>query len=130
MTFQCSFTNARPQTTGLQITLTRHLHLPNVPPSEKTPLQITDTLTTVAFRGPEYIVHPGTEGVASLVFDVPRNARSVKGGPREGDEDEDKLTECLFEVKSTLTIKMGLPLGRSGLIQLVDDHLLMVHSRV
>ena len=112
--FRCSATYTCAQTTGLQLSLTRHLHLPNIPPSEKTPLRISDTLTTVAFRGPEYIVHPCTEGVASLVFDVPRTARSVKGGPREGDENEDKLTECLFEVKCTLTIKIGLPLGRSG----------------
>jgi hypothetical protein len=107
------------QTTGLQISLTRRLHLANMPTSEKSPLQISDTLTTVAFRGPEYIVQPGAEGVASLVFDVPRNVRSVKGGPRDGDE-EGKVTDCLFEVKCTLAIKIGLPLGRlvymSGII--------------
>ena len=83
-----------------------------MPPSGKAALQISDTLTTVAFRGPEYIVQPGTEGVASLVFDVPRKARSVKGGPRDGDEEEGKVTDCLFEVKCTLGIKIGLPLGR------------------
>jgi len=69
-------------------------------------------LTTVAFRGPEYIVQAGTEGVASLVFDVPRNARSVKGGPRDGDEETGNVTDCLFEVKCTLGIKIGLPFGR------------------
>lgn len=90
----------------------RSLQLPNAPTSDKSPLQISDTLTTVAFRGPEYIVHPGTEGVASLVFDVPRSARSVKGGPRDGDEEEGKVTECLFEVRCTLSVKIGLPLGR------------------
>lgn len=57
-------------------------------------------------------MHPGTDGMASLVFDVPRNARSVKGGPRESDEEEGKTTECLFEVRCTLDIKIGLSFGR------------------
>jgi len=57
-------------------------------------------------------VQPGTEGVASLVFDVPRNARSVKGGPRDGDGQQETVTDCLFEVRCTLGIKIGLPLGR------------------
>jgi hypothetical protein len=57
-------------------------------------------------------VQPGTEGVASLVFDVPRNARSVKGGPRDGDGQQGTVTDCLFEVRCTLGIKIGLPLGR------------------
>jgi len=92
--------------------LTRNLHLAKVPALEQAPLQISDTLTTVAFRGPEYLVHPGTEGVASLVFDVPQNARSLKGGPRDGDEEEGKTTDCLFEVRCTLGIKIGLPFGR------------------
>lgn len=83
-----------------------------MPASDKASLQITDTLTTVAFRGPDYIVQPGTEGVASLVFDVPRNARTVKGGPRDGDGQQGTVTDCLFEVRCILQIKVGLPFGR------------------
>ncbi|KII84382.1 hypothetical protein PLICRDRAFT_69836, partial [Plicaturopsis crispa FD-325 SS-3] len=69
------------KSTGLGITLTRSLHLPNVPATEKQPLQISDSLTTVAFRGQEYIVPPGTEGVANLVFDIPKNAREPSDSP-------------------------------------------------
>lgn len=94
------------------------MHLPHAPASEKSPLQISDTLTTVAFRGPEYIVQPGTEGMASLVLDIPRNARSVKGGHREGDEGEGEIIECLFEVRCTLDIKIGLQFGRFANISL------------
>jgi len=109
------------RTTGLQISLTRTLHFPNPPPSDKPTLQLSDTLTTVAFRGPEYIVQPGSEGVASLVIDVPRDARSVKGGPRAGDEGErdgeqSVTTACLFEVRCTLGIKIGLPFGSKDIL--------------
>jgi len=113
------------RTTGLQISLTRSLHLGNVPTLEKASLQITDTLTTVAFRGPDYIMQPGAEGVASLVFDVPRNARSVKGGPRDGDGQQGAVTDCLFEVRCTLGIKIGLPLGSKDI--LLDLPVTIVH---
>jgi hypothetical protein len=63
------------------------------------PLRISDTSTNVAFRGPEYIVAPGVEGVASLVFDVPNHARGVKGGMRDGNESEVRQTDALFEVR-------------------------------
>ncbi|KAF8344755.1 hypothetical protein F5887DRAFT_1283095 [Amanita rubescens] len=96
--------------TGLTLTLTRLLVLPSV---EKQPLQISDTLTNVAFRGPEYIIHPGVEGVANLVFDIPKTAREVKGGvyldegyhsPRE--------TQSLFEVQCIVSVKMTMGIGR------------------
>lgn len=89
------------------------LHLPKLPASEKSPLQITDTLTTVPFRGPEYIIPPGAEGVASLVFDIPRHARTVKGGTREGTEMEPRVTAALFEVKCLLSVKIGMGFGKS-----------------
>ena len=70
-------------------------------------LQISDTLATVPYRGPEYLVHSGTEGIANLVFDVPRNARGVVGGLRDGGDEGDnnriaegeksgRYTESLF----------------------------------
>src|SRR5262245_23694782 len=98
--------------TGLFITLTRSLHLPNLPPHEKAPLEITDTLATIAFRGQEYIIPPGAEGVASLVFDVPKNSRGVKGGTRQGGEEEARMTEPLFEVRCVVGIKLGMGIGR------------------
>jgi hypothetical protein len=80
--------------------------------SDKAPLQISDTLTSVNFRGAEYIVQPGVEGVANLVFDVPRSAKSVKGGIREDDDDEDRKCAALFEVRCIVAVKMSMGLGR------------------
>jgi hypothetical protein len=71
-----------------------------------------DTLSTVAFRGPEYIILPGTEGIASLVFDIPKDAKGVKGGIREGDQAKGETTEPLFEIKCTVGVKLTMGFGR------------------
>lgn len=48
-----------------------------------------------------------------MVFDVPRNARGVKGGAREqAEEGERHHTEALFEVKTSVLIKIGMGVGR------------------
>ena len=81
---------------GIDITLGRHLHLP-LPAhgsgnhkKAPSPLQISDTLASFAFRGPEYTANPGTEGIVQLIFDVPRTAHTVSAHPRHGgDVDED-----------------------------------------
>ncbi|KAG6918440.1 hypothetical protein DXG01_014621 [Tephrocybe rancida] len=95
--------------TGLTLALTRMLVLPGLKAGETSPLQISDVLTTVPFRGLEYIIPPGAEGVASLVFDVPKHARGVRGGSYEGDESEGRSSESLFEVRCIvgITINMG-----------------------
>ncbi|KAG5718451.1 hypothetical protein E4T56_gene4118, partial [Termitomyces sp. T112] len=95
--------------TGLTLSLTRLLVLPGLNPGEISPSQISDNLTTLSFDGPEYIITPGTEGVASLVFDVPEHARGVRAGPYEGDESENRTSESIFEVRCILgiTINMG-----------------------
>lgn len=97
------------QNTGLTLTLTRSLVLPG---NRESPLQLSDVLTTVPFRGPDYIVPPGAEGVASLVFDIPEHARGVRGGPFEGDESETRRTQAIFEVRCVVEIKMSMGLGR------------------
>ena len=87
--------------------------MPNIPPTQKQPLQISDTLTSVSFRGPEYILQPGLEGVANLVFDVPAMARSVRGGPRDEDDDGNRVRlPALFEVRCIVTVKVPLGPGR------------------
>ncbi|KAJ7621716.1 hypothetical protein DFH06DRAFT_1232550 [Mycena polygramma] len=101
--------------TGLVITLTRTLVLSGIPASEKQPLQISDTLVTVPFRGEEYIIPPGAEGVASLVFDVPKHARGVKGGLLYGDESAPKPTQSIFEVRCVLGIKMTMGFGNKDI---------------
>ncbi|KAK7461662.1 hypothetical protein VKT23_008089 [Stygiomarasmius scandens] len=106
--------------TGLSVTLSRILVLPDSAKNAP-PLEITDTLTTVPFKGPEYIIPPGAEGVASLVFDVPRSAKGVKGGvylgdvlenlPRDGEDKKVKESESLFEVRCIVGVKMSMGLG-------------------
>ncbi|KAF5379738.1 hypothetical protein D9615_005784 [Tricholomella constricta] len=95
---------------GLTLVLSRTLVLPGVKPGEPSALQISDVLTTVPFRGAEYVIQPGAEGVASLVFDVPKHARGVRGGTLEGDESEGRTSESLFEVRCIvgITINMGI----------------------
>lgn len=117
------------KTSGIHITLGRHLHLPSpahgsgkkAPP----PLQISDTLASIAFRGPEYTSNPGTEGIAQLVFDVPRTARTVSAHPRHAgdvEENEDeaiavkKRTPPLFEIRGVVTIRISMPLGSTDIV--------------
>ena len=90
--------------------MTRELYLPNVPATQKQPLQISDSVLSVSFRGPEYIIQPGVEGVANLVVDIPKHARGVRGGRRLGDGN--KSTECLFEVRCTVSVKLAMGIGR------------------
>lgn len=99
------------KTTGLTLTLTRTLHLPNLG-SSKNPFQITDTVVTVPFRGAEYTIGPGVEGVANLVFEVPRAARGVKGGTREmTDDGSHRHIEALFDVQTAVTVTIGMGVG-------------------
>lgn len=73
----------------------------------------------VPYRGPEYTILPGVEGVANLVFDVPRHARTVRGGTLDGDEeasDKDAVrhTESLFEIRCKIEVKLSMGMGRSA----------------
>lgn len=73
---------------------------------------------TVPFRGPEYIIPPGSEGIANLVFDVPKHARGVRGGMLDGEELEEggqrRISESLFEVRCKIEVKLGMGMGRYG----------------
>ena len=117
----------RVQAAGLSLTLIRRLHLPMaaMPAGKGAAFQLSDTLLTVPFKGPEYQVPPGGEGVANLVFDIPRFARGVRGGQRQSAEGElslaegahndltsGKLTDALFEVRCIVQIKLSLGIGR------------------
>jgi hypothetical protein len=89
--------------------------------SQRSPIQISDTLVTVPFRGPEYIIPPGAEGVASLVFDVPRDARGARGGLLEGDYAGLDPKESLFEVQCTVSVKMSMGFGRFAIFILTHS---------
>ncbi|PCH42534.1 hypothetical protein WOLCODRAFT_163865 [Wolfiporia cocos MD-104 SS10] len=101
---------------GLSLSLRRELHLPNLSSSQKQPLQISDTLTSVSFKGPEYIIQPGVEGVANLVFDLPKNARGVKGGLRQSDEEGGMQAQPLFEVRCTVEVRLTMGIGSKDIV--------------
>jgi hypothetical protein len=108
--------------------LNRQLHLPMPADSAVgrkplAPLQISDTLANIAFRGPEYISQPGTEGIAQLMFDVPHTARTVSAHSRHGGDTEEggeesspckRCTPPLFEVRGVVVVRIAMPLGRCG----------------
>ncbi|PPQ83980.1 hypothetical protein CVT25_000526 [Psilocybe cyanescens] len=106
---------------GLTLTLTRTLYLPaSATGPRQAPVQISDTLTTVPFRGPEYTIPPGAEGVANLVFDIPKYARGVRGGTLDGEEAEGGIgprhTESLFEIKCKVEVKLAMGMGSKDLL--------------
>lgn len=104
------FSKISAQTSGVTVTLTRELCLSQSLLVGKSPPNISDVATQVEFRGPEYSVPPGIEGIANLVIDIPSHSRGVKGGLRV--DDSGKTTEGFFEVRCTLTLRIDMPPGR------------------
>ena len=115
------------QTTGLHVTFIRRLHLQAPANSDVKkvphPLQISDTLASITFRGPEYVTHTSTEGIAQLAFDVPCTARTVLAYLRHGgDINEDEAESDafrgktwsvpLFEVRGVLATRIATSIGR------------------
>ncbi|KAI9460317.1 hypothetical protein HD554DRAFT_1990737, partial [Boletus coccyginus] len=96
-------------TSGVTATLTRDLQLSAPFLAGKSPPNISDVVTEVEFRGPEYSVPPGVEGIACLVVDIPRHSRGVKGGLRV--DDTGKVTEGFFEVRCALRLRIDMPPG-------------------
>ena len=110
------------QSTSLSLSLTRNLQLSSSSTTESRQLprdlEISDVLLTVPFKGPEYVVHPDTEGVANLVFDVPEDAKSVHGGIRDGGDECDHTSryhDSLFSVNCFIRIKIGMSSGARDL---------------
>ncbi|KAH7341697.1 hypothetical protein B0J17DRAFT_647560 [Rhizoctonia solani] len=104
------------KTTGVNVTLQRMLHLDN-PPPEHANLILSDTLVTAAFHSAEYCCPPGLEGVAKLVINVPRTARTVKGGSREsGEAGVDKTTPALFDIRGAVNVRLCMGVGAKDLV--------------
>ncbi|TFK21478.1 hypothetical protein FA15DRAFT_623931 [Coprinopsis marcescibilis] len=102
---------------GLTLSLTRTLLLPGSIGPGNPGVQLSDTLTHVPFRGPEYQIPPGAEGVATLVFDVPKHSRGIRGGILDGDEtDPPRTTESLFEIRCSVDIRMTMGFGNKDLL--------------
>ncbi|KAG0695129.1 hypothetical protein DFH29DRAFT_956795 [Suillus ampliporus] len=90
-------------TSGVTLTLSRELRLSS-PSVDKGALKISDTVTEVEFRGHEYMVPPGIEGVANLVVNIPRSSCGSRGGARVGEDGN--ITDCLFEVRCSLRLRV------------------------
>ncbi|KAF8800427.1 hypothetical protein BYT27DRAFT_7199928 [Phlegmacium glaucopus] len=83
---------------SLTLRLTRTFYLPGQQQLQQpATVQISDTLTTVPFRGPEYIIPPGAEGVANP---------GVQGGE----------LESLFEIRCEVEVKLGMGIGSKDII--------------
>ena len=78
------------------------------------------------FRGSDYIVQKGTEGVANLVFTVPKSARGVRKGDLtvEGDDESYEL-ESLFHIQCILGITIGMGVGSKDVV--VELPITVVH---
>ncbi|EAU85235.1 hypothetical protein CC1G_06251 [Coprinopsis cinerea okayama7 len=114
--------------TGLSLSLNRTLVLPGSIGVGKQAMELTDTLTHVPFRGAEYIIPPGAEGVAHLVFDVPKQSRGVRGGILDGDDtDPPRSTESLFEIRCSVDVKMSMGFGNKDLVLSIP--VTIVHPR-
>ncbi|THH10040.1 hypothetical protein EW145_g1598 [Phellinidium pouzarii] len=105
------------KTSSLNLRLMRHLHLPTNAQSSKF-LQISDTLVNIPFRGEEYVVHPGTEGIANLVFSIPVGAQGVRPGRLDTGEQEENTREreSLFDVRCIIEARLGLGLGSKDVV--------------
>ncbi|KAH0833425.1 hypothetical protein J3R83DRAFT_12538 [Lanmaoa asiatica] len=111
-------------TSGVTVALTRDLHLSQSFLAGKSPPNISDVATQVEFRGPEYSVPPGIDGIASLVIDIPRHSRGVKGGLRI--DDNGTATGGFFEVRCTLSLRIDMPPGSEDTVMILP--LTIYHS--
>ncbi|KAG8678310.1 hypothetical protein FRC09_019943, partial [Ceratobasidium sp. 395] len=107
--------HASRKTTGVNVSLRRVLHLDNPPPQHAN-LIVSDTLVTAPFNTAEYCCPPGVEGVAKLVINVPRTARTVKGGSREsGEAGSDKVIPALFDIRGSINVRLCMGTGAKDL---------------
>ncbi|KAG2145339.1 uncharacterized protein EDB93DRAFT_1288354 [Suillus bovinus] len=103
-------------TCGVTLTLSRELRLLS-PSVDKDMFKITDTVTEVEFRGHEYMVPPGVEGVANLVINIPLSSRGSHGGARVSEVGT--TTDCLFEVCCNLRLRIDMPIGSEPVIIII-----------
>lgn len=88
--------------------LVRKLHL-ELPPADGHAIEVTDTVATVPFSGPEYTVQAFSEGVAHLAMTIPRSARGVCRGPRQALDSRGRpyMKDALFHVQCYLLVTMS-----------------------
>ncbi|KAG9051182.1 hypothetical protein FS837_011297 [Tulasnella sp. UAMH 9824] len=103
------------KTHGVTLRIMRRLHLRHAPPQDH-PFQLTDSLATIPFNGPEYSIGPGGEGVANLVFDVPIPAYGAGVGLRSEDRPKQGVPSLLFTVECELEVNIGMPMGSQAIV--------------
>lgn len=111
-------------TSGVTLTLSRELRL-SLPYVDKEEFKLIETVTEVEFRGHEYMVPPGIEGVANLVINIPRSSRGSRGGARVGENGN--TTDCLFEVCCSLKLRIDMPIGSEPVIIIIP---LIIHHHL
>ena len=96
------------QISSLSVKIMRKLHLDH-PPTDAHAIELSDTLLTVPFNGPEYTVQSFSEGVAHLVVTMPRRARGLRQGPREALDSRGVpyMKSGLFRVQCYLVVSMS-----------------------
>ncbi|KAF9519674.1 hypothetical protein BS47DRAFT_1387948 [Hydnum rufescens UP504] len=100
---------------GVTLNLSRKLHIER-PPTDITGIEISDSLLSIPFRGPAYTVQAFSEGVANLVFTIPRNTRGVKAGLRENAEGNPNVVKkSLFDIQCNLIVRLGTGFTTPGL---------------
>lgn len=79
------------------------------PPTDGHAIEVSDTLLTVPFDGPEYTIQSFSEGVAHLVVTIPRSARGLRQGPREALDSRGipYMESGLFHVQCYLVVSMS-----------------------
>ncbi|KAG8909340.1 hypothetical protein FRC01_007000 [Tulasnella sp. 417] len=103
------------KTHGVTLRIMRRLHLRHGPPQDH-PFQLTDSLGTIPFNGPEYSIGPGGEGVANLVFDIPTPAYGAGVGLRSEDRPKQGVPSLLFTVECELEVSIGMPMGSQAIV--------------
>ncbi|KAG8905349.1 hypothetical protein FRB99_000177 [Tulasnella sp. 403] len=114
------------KTNGVTVTLSRRLHLAN-PLPQNHPLRLSDSLVTIPYHSPEYCVPPGGEGVAHLVFDIPKNAFGTRVGAQEETsiQERQKAPSFIFSVECEVNVFVLMGLGAKDIafaLPLVTAH--------
>ena len=79
-------------------------------PEDAQKLELSDTLLSVPFKGPDYTVQSFSEGVAYLSLNVPRSAKGVRRGPREALDGRGEvfLQKSLFNLQCYVVVTLSL----------------------
>ncbi|KAF8340435.1 uncharacterized protein EI90DRAFT_3035536 [Cantharellus anzutake] len=98
---------------GVSLALIRKLALAH-PTEGKKSIELSDKLLEVPYKGPDYTVQAFSEGVANLVFSVPRAALGSQLGGVHHQEGSGNQ-ESLFRISCSLLVKVAMGWGAPDL---------------